>query len=242
MFQKINSKYYIEPKLSKKFQTRKMFWVKFSLVLFIFLIFYIIILGFVIVSFGSSNFFYKSNFETKLQKVDVAIVLGAGLIDNLVSPVLEARIDHALDLWEQNVVQSVIFTGGIGQNKNISEGEASYNWAIKKLQNAQNNLKNNNSTKNPSFDKNNFFFETKSKTTKQNLQEANQIMKQNSWHTAVIVSDPLHLFRAQQIAKSLNMQTEISATPFSRYVSFDSRFGFLSRELWFCQVFWLTGS
>ena len=136
MFQKINSKYHIESKLSKKFQTRKMFWVKFSLVLFIFLIFYIIILGFVILSFGSSNFFYKPNFEVKLQKVDVAIVLGAGLIDNLVSPVLEARIDHALDLWEQNVVQSIIFTGGIGQNQNISEGEASYNWVIKKLQNA----------------------------------------------------------------------------------------------------------
>lgn len=106
---------------------------------------YLIILGFIIVDFGnskntnfdnSSNSLFNSKFEINSKKVetfDTIIVLGAGLIDNSVSPVLKARIDHALDLYQSGVAKSIIFTGGIGQNQIISEGEASFNYALEKL-------------------------------------------------------------------------------------------------------------
>ena len=211
---------------------------------------------------ANCNLLVNSHFDT-------IIVLGAGLIDNSVSLVLAARIDHALDLYQKNVAKSIIFTGGIGQNKTISEGEASFDYAIKKLD-QQNQTKNqikidqnktdfnknqienkenlNNSGKIENLPKRNleikynFFFEKSSKSTKQNLLEAKQIMKQNNLETAIIVSDSLHLFRTNQIANLLNLKVQTSPTPYSRYQTLQSKSGFLLRELFFCQVFWLTGN
>jgi len=240
----------------------------------ILLIFYVIILGFAVTNFGSSDSFSQNpelNPELNSKKFDTAIVLGAGLIESQVSPVLAARIDHTLNLYKQNQVKTIIFTGGIGANQNISEGEASFNYATEKLSKmTENSFKNifdkspeknqkqpkltnpilnptpnsviNSTPNSRNFLKTELFFETVSKTTKQNLQEAAQIMKQNSLKNAVIISDPLHLFRANLIAKQLKLEIETSPTPFSRYLSFNSKLGFLIRELWFCQVFWLTGN
>lgn len=237
-------------------------WKKLSLSLLFFvllILIYLTILGFVIINFGSKeNTNYNldnssSQFDTKF---DTIIVLGAGLIDNSVSPVLAARIDHALDLYQKGVAKSIIFTGGIGSGQNISEGEASFNYAFEKWQSSQINFQNwqtntENSSQNLELKqeqntqanlKPNFFFETKSKTTKENLSEAKQIMKENKLETAIIVSDPLHLFRTNQIANLLQMKVQTSPTPYSRYQSWQSKSGFLFRELFFCQVFWLTGS
>ncbi len=205
----------------------------------------------------------KANCNLLVSHFDTIIVLGAGLIDNSVSPVLAARIDHALDLYQKNVAKSIIFTGGIGQNQVISEGEASFDYAIKKLdqqnqtkidQNKtdfnKNQIENTKNLNNPGKIENlskpnleikyNFFFEKSSKTTKQNLLEAKQIMKQNNLETAIIVSDSLHLFRTNQIANLLNLKVQTSPTPYSRYQTLQSKSGFLFRELFFCQVFWLT--
>lgn len=207
----------------------------------------------------------KPNCNLLVSHFDTIIVLGAGLIDNSVSPVLAARIDHALDLYQKNVAKSIIFTGGIGQNQVISEGEASFDYAIKKLdqqnqtkidqnktdfnknqienkENLNNSGKIENLSKSNLEIKYNFFFEKSSKTTKQNLLEAKQIMKQNNLETAIIVSDSLHLFRTNQIANLLNLKVQTSPTPYSRYQTLQSKSGFLLRELFFCQVFWLTGN
>lgn len=244
-------------------------WKKFtSLLLFftLFILIYLVILGFVIVSFGNgknTNFdnldnSRSSQFDTKF---DTIIVLGAGLIDNSVSPVLEARIDHALDLYQKNAAKSIIFTGGIGFDQKISEGEASFDWAIEKLEkekkekieensnnlnnnlNGLQNISNSKTLKPPNLEtKYNLFFEKISKTTKQNLSEAQQIMKQNNLQTAIIVSDSLHLFRTSQIANLLQMKVQTSPTPYSVFKTLNSQSQFLFRELFFCQVFWLIGN
>ena len=276
-------------------------------------LFYLIILGFVIVNFGkteNTNFVNNlpnsssknaekvekniennqkvneensekipENLDLKVKNVefDTIIVLGAGLIDNSVSPVLKARIDHALNLYPSKA-KSVIFTGGIGQNQKISEGEASFNYAIEvwqkenpssgknsnknqeiektKNKNSQNNTdkkdkidaktnvaKNSQTSFQTNLESNrkpNFFFEKISKTTKQNLLEAQKIMNQNGFKTAIIVSDPLHLFRTNQIANLLQIKAQTSPTPFSVFQSFGTQRDFLLRELFFCNYFWLT--
>ena len=224
----------------------------------VFILIHSVILGFIITDFGSKE---NANFDNSSsqfdKKFDTVIVLGAGLINNSVSPVLIARINHALDLHKKGAAKSIIFTGGIGRGQAISEGEASFNYALDKLnQEAQkenenkleNKLNNQENTSNLELKqiqnrtKHNFFFEKNSKTTKQNLFEAKQIMKQNKLETAIVVSDSLHLFRTSQIANLLNMKVQTSPTPYSRYQTLQSKSGFLFRELFFCQVFWITGN
>lgn len=165
----------------------------------VFVLIYLIILSLIITDFGineNTNFDNSSN--SKLEKFDTIILLGAGLIDNSVSPVLIARIDHTLDLYQKGASKSIIFTGGIGQNQVISEGEGSFNYAIKSTQNTNQDKNSPKSEINSEIKnqiKHNFFFEKSSKTTKQNLSEAKQITKQNNLETAIIVSDSLHIFR-----------------------------------------------
>ena len=53
--------------------------------------------------------------------VDVIIVLGAAQYNGRPSPVLKARLDHALQLFEQGHANVVITTGGYGPDPNYSE-------------------------------------------------------------------------------------------------------------------------
>ena len=66
------------------------------------------------------------------QPADAAIVLGAGVFRGRPSPVLRARIDHAIGLYNSGTVDKIIFTGGIGRNDSLSEAEVSANYAIAK--------------------------------------------------------------------------------------------------------------
>lgn len=58
-------------------------------------------------------------------------------------------------------------------------------------------------------------------------------MESNSYHTAIIVSDPLHMKRAMLMAKDYGIEAYSSPTPTSRYVSLKSKLSFLAREEFF---------
>src|SRR5262245_27195005 len=50
-----------------------------------------------------------------------AVVLGAAQWNGDPSPVLQARLDHALDLYHRGVVKRIILTGGVGPGDRFSE-------------------------------------------------------------------------------------------------------------------------
>ncbi|MBA2669362.1 MAG: YdcF family protein, partial [Gemmatimonadetes bacterium] len=45
---------------------------------------------------------------------DAVVVLGAAQYDGRPSPVLRARLDHALQLYGDGIARRLIFTGGVG--------------------------------------------------------------------------------------------------------------------------------
>ena len=49
------------------------------------------------------------------------VVLGAAQYDGRPSPVLRARLDHAVDLWNRHLAHVVILTGGRGFGDTTSE-------------------------------------------------------------------------------------------------------------------------
>src|SRR5258707_9686133 len=49
------------------------------------------------------------------------VVLGAAQYDGHPSPVLRARLDHAIDLWNRHLAHVVILTGGRGFGDTTSE-------------------------------------------------------------------------------------------------------------------------
>src|SRR5262245_65338631 len=58
------------------------------------------------------------------QPASAIVVLGAAQYVGRPSPVLRARIDHAIDLWRRGLAPQIIFTGGFG-DRDTKIGRAS---------------------------------------------------------------------------------------------------------------------
>ncbi len=154
---------------------------------------------------------------------DCAIVLGAAVSNDRPTPVFQARLNHGIALHQQDVVEYLLFTGGIGAGDTQAESEVGATYA--ETQGV------------PAGD---ILIETTSKTTPQNLAEAQALMSASGLETAVIVSDPLHLHRSQLIANALGMEAVTSATPTTRYRSWQTKLPFLLREIYFTLLFKLV--
>ena len=157
-------------------------------------------------------------------KSDCIVVLGAAVYGEKPSPVFEERIRHGVHLFKEGYAPWILFTGGRGDRATLAESEAAAQFAISN-----------------GVPQDSILTEAKSRTTQQNLAEANVLMGARGLKSAVLVSDPLHLFRAAQMAEDLKIEAHLSATPTSRYQSLRSRMGFLIRELYFCHHYWITG-
>src|SRR5512140_3630268 len=57
---------------------------------------------------------------------DVIVVLGAAEYRGRPSPVLQARLNHALFLYRQNLAPRIFTTGGKGPDPTFSEGEVAH--------------------------------------------------------------------------------------------------------------------
>src|SRR5512146_564958 len=58
------------------------------------------------------------------------VVLGAAQYVGHPSPVLRARLDHAIDLFRRGFAPRIIFTGGFGNHDTTSEAAVSQRYAI----------------------------------------------------------------------------------------------------------------
>jgi len=148
---------------------------------------------------------------------DVIIVLGAAAYDARPSPVFEERLRHGIDLYQRGLTPLVIFTGGFGgSGARFSESQVGRRYALKAGVPASAIL-----------------IETVSRTTRQNLQQAAQLMQAKGLRRAIIVSDPLHMARAMRLAREEGIDALASATPTSRFRTFGTRWRFFLQELYF---------
>ncbi|WP_042159688.1 YdcF family protein [Paenibacillus gorillae] len=147
---------------------------------------------------------------------DAAIVLGAAVSDGKPSPVLRARIDYGIWLYEHGYVQKIIFTGGMGHGGQWTEAVVSRDYALEQGVAPEAIL-----------------VETNSTITEENLRFASKLAEEHQLHTFAIVSDPLHMKRALTIAKKLGMDAYSAPTPSSAYKSLQTKLPFLFRELFY---------
>jgi uncharacterized SAM-binding protein YcdF (DUF218 family) len=158
------------------------------------------------------------------QAADVAVVLGAAVWRDKPSPVFEARVRHGVELYRQGLVKKLLFTGGLAEGDRLAESEAARAFAIAAGVPAGDTL-----------------VETVSRTTQQNAREAAEVMENENLHTAIVVSDPLHLKRALSMFQSLGIDATPSPTPHTRYTAFGEKLRFLLRETLYLQGFQVLG-
>ncbi len=61
-------------------------------------------------------------------RADAIVVLGAAQYDGRPSPVLEARLQHGLDLYRARVAPLIVVTGGRQPGDRFTEATSGYNW------------------------------------------------------------------------------------------------------------------
>lgn len=66
------------------------------------------------------------------ESADAIVVLGAAQYSGRPSPVLRARLDHALSLWNAKRAPRVVFTGGRREGDLISEAAAGRRFALRR--------------------------------------------------------------------------------------------------------------
>src|SRR5687767_3045587 len=59
--------------------------------------------------------------QDQRRPVDAIVVLGAAQYNGRPSPVLRARLDHALSLYREGLAPLVVVTGGVGRGDTTSE-------------------------------------------------------------------------------------------------------------------------
>ena len=64
------------------------------------------------------------------QRADAIVVLGAAQYNGRPSPVLKARLDHALELYRGGLAPAIITTGSYGQDPNFSEAEVGRKYLV----------------------------------------------------------------------------------------------------------------
>lgn len=171
-----------------------------------------------ILTWGALNaaLIYQYSLRDETRSADCAIVAGAGVSASQPSPVFQARLNHAADLYQQGYVQKVILTGGVSSGNTLSDAAVARAYLLAK-----------------GVNENAILIEEKSRVTRENFRYARQIMTAQRLHTALLVSDPLHMKRAMLIAHDEGIAAWSSPTPTTRYRSFKARLFFLSREAFY---------
>jgi uncharacterized SAM-binding protein YcdF (DUF218 family) len=114
--------------------------------------------------------------------VDAIIVYGAAEYRGKPSPVLKARLDHALELYQRGIARLIITTGGAGGDPLYTEGEVGRNYLSKRGVPVES-----------------IIVESEGESTAQSSIAAAEIMKRMGLRTCVVVSDGYHIYRAKRM-------------------------------------------
>jgi uncharacterized SAM-binding protein YcdF (DUF218 family) len=127
---------------------------------------------------------------------DAIVVFGAAEYNGVPSPVLKARLDHALELDDRGLAPAIITTGGSGGDTHFTEGGVARDYLIQQ-----------------GVAEDKIFSETRSDTTYESVQAAAQILKQRHARTCIAVSDGFHLYRIKLMFRSVGITAYASPAP-----------------------------
>ncbi|GAA2349987.1 YdcF family protein [Saccharopolyspora halophila] len=127
------------------------------------------------------------------QAVDVSVVLGAAQYHGEPSDVLEARLKHALKLYEDGVTDHIMTVGGRKAGDAYTEAEAGKDWLVEHDVPASKIVD----------------VETGSDTLG-SIQAVAEQAHQRNWSSALIVSDPWHSLRSRTMASDMGLDAYAS--------------------------------
>jgi uncharacterized SAM-binding protein YcdF (DUF218 family) len=130
------------------------------------------------------------------RQVQAIVVLGAAQYNGKPSPVLQARLDHALRLYKERDAGLIIVTGGRQETDRTTEASASAKYLIRKGV--------------PDSD---IRREVQGRDTYESLAAAHRFLQREGVSTVLIVTDGYHAARARAVAREVGLTAYVSPVP-----------------------------
>jgi uncharacterized SAM-binding protein YcdF (DUF218 family) len=130
------------------------------------------------------------------QPADAIMVLGAAEYRGRPSPVLEARLNHALFLYLKGLAPRVITTGGAGGDPVFTEGSVSRAYLTAR-----------------GVPPEAIVVEREGESTAQSVAAVVEIMRRMNLKSAIVVSDGYHIFRVKKMLESSGLKVYGSPRP-----------------------------
>src|SRR3982074_2524469 len=137
--------------------------------------------------------FWSSRDEAR--PAQAIVVLGAAQYAGKPSPVLRARLDHALDLWNRHLASLLILTGGTGAGDATSEAAVGRTYARKR-----------------GVPDSAILVENEGRTTSESMRAVAGMLEVRGLQTALLVSDPFHMLRLRILARRFGFTPYTSPT------------------------------
>ena len=139
------------------------------------------------------------------QQADVMIVLGAGLNSDTGEPLptLAYRLDRAVELYNAEYAPAIIVTGGMGVDEPVSEAEAMRDYLVA-----------------AGVPESAILLEDQARDTAENMALSREIMEQNGFADAIIVTSDYHMWRALRLARDAGVQATGATSPNSDTIFF----------------------
>ncbi len=141
---------------------------------------------------------------------DAIVVLGAAQYAGRPSPVLRARLDHAIALYRKGLAPTLILTGGVGVGDTLSEAEVGRRYAVR-----------------AGVPSGAILIEREGLRSVESLEAAAELMRGHGLRSAIIVSDPFHMLRLRILARRFGIRAHSSPTrtsPISRDPEWEWRY------------------
>jgi uncharacterized SAM-binding protein YcdF (DUF218 family) len=127
--------------------------------------------------------------------VDAIIVLGAAQYNGRPSPVLRARLDHAITLYREGYAPLVVVTGGVGRGDTTSEATVGRRYLVAREVPEEDVVE-----------------QPVGRSTRTSMTAVGEWLRQRGLRRVLLVSDPFHMFRLRLEARRTDLEAYTSPT------------------------------
>jgi uncharacterized SAM-binding protein YcdF (DUF218 family) len=133
--------------------------------------------------------------KDEARPADAIVVLGAAQYNGVPSPIYRARLDHAINLFEEGLASTLVMTGGKLPGDTFTEAEAGRAYAIAH-----------------GVPEDAILVEDGGRTTLESLRTVGVMLGEQGFDSAVFVSDRTHMLRVLRIARDQGVEAFGSPT------------------------------
>jgi uncharacterized SAM-binding protein YcdF (DUF218 family) len=133
--------------------------------------------------------------QDQRQPVDAIVVLGAAQYNGRPSPVLRARLEHAIELYRDGEAPLVIVTGGVGRGDTTSEAAVGARYLVAH-----------------GVPDSAVVVQGEGRNTRASMNAVGEWLRARRLHRVLLVSDPFHMFRLRLEARRTSLEAYTSPT------------------------------